>query len=195
MQIPKGQTRDFQVGGAANFASQGGPDQGCKIPASARAVSISLSARSSNVGFLTAFAQGAPKPGTNSVSFGANQTETAGSIIALGPTGQISINVSQTATLYGDVTGYYSPEMMVWFNTRGEILRKTSPILAVRKATAVGTYYVDVDRYVGNCYAFSQGASFITSGTEIHDYDVGVVARSIYTNEPTDAVLTLKISC
>jgi hypothetical protein len=193
--VPAGQTKAFQISGNGNFAMQGGPSVGCGIPVSAKAVAMSISAQSASNGYLTAFAQGTPKPGTTALSFLANQTLTTGAIVALGSTGQLSIHVSQTARLYGDITGYYSQPMMVWFNIRGEILRKTGPILAVRKATAVGTYYVDVDRYVGNCFAFSQGASFITSGTEIHSYDVAVVARSIYTNELTDAVLMLKISC
>jgi hypothetical protein len=192
--ILAGQTRTFQISGNGSFVAQGGPATGCGVPASATAVAIALHANSGKSGYLTAFAQGAPQPPTTTMLVPANEPTTAGAIVGLGSTGMLAVYARYGTNVTGDITGYYAPPIMVWFNVRGEILRKTSPVIAVRKST-VGTYYVDVDRYVGNCFAFSQGASFITSGVEIHSYDVAVVARSIYTNELTDAVLSLKVSC
>ncbi|RXF69217.1 hypothetical protein [Hansschlegelia zhihuaiae] len=196
MQIPKGQTRNLQITGAGNFATQGGPVSGCGIPASAEAVSISLSARSSSVGFLTAFAQGAPQPGANSLSFGANQTQTAGSIVAVGSTGQISINASQSATLYGDVTGYYAAQIRVRADGAGQVQSKTDRVLSVEKR-GTGSYRVFVDRDVSECVGVASTAVSIyvpavaSAGSFMDVYIRNVAADQALTN----AGFMLLIAC
>ncbi|RXF69219.1 hypothetical protein [Hansschlegelia zhihuaiae] len=165
-QILINQTKTFKISGPGSFALQGGPNAGCGIPASAKAVSISLSVRSASTGNLAAFAQGTPRPGVNSASFVANETQTVGSIVALGATGQISINVSKTATLYGDVTGYYEPQIEALINVSGGIYAGSPRILSATHSST-WTYVVTIDRDVTYCAPRAQAYTF---GNEAHAY-------------------------
>ncbi|RXF68222.1 hypothetical protein [Hansschlegelia zhihuaiae] len=187
-QILINQTKNFKISGPGSFASQGGPNAGCGIPASAKAVSISLSARSASTGNLAAFAQGTPRPGVNSASFVANQTQTVGSIVALGSTGQISINVSKTATLYGDVTGYYEPQIEALININGGIYSGGPRVLSAT-LLSTGSYAVTIDRDVAFCAPRAQAYTY---GYETHAYAFNGNTINVYVFNREEGTTVLK---
>ncbi|RXF72949.1 hypothetical protein [Hansschlegelia zhihuaiae] len=71
-------------------------------------------------------------------------------MLALGATGQISINVSQTATLYGDITGYFAPQIQVYMNYDGTAYAVMTRILATSKL-GTGSYMIETDRNLQLC--------------------------------------------
>ncbi len=95
-----GTTRTFTIAGT------------CGVPATAQAVAANLTVTSpSAAGFLTAFAAGAPPPGTSNVSFSAGQTRANNAIVLLGPAGDATVLCSMPpadATHFVlDVFGYF----------------------------------------------------------------------------------------
>jgi hypothetical protein len=192
--VPAGQTRNFQISGNGSFAGQGGPGGGCGIPASAKTVSMSISAQSASNGYLTAYAQGAPKPGTTALSYIANQTLTGGAIVPLGPTGQISIQVSQTTRLYGDITGYFAPQMWAYISSSGGVIDASSRITSAARSS-IGTYTVTFDRSLDTCSGTASPdftahmSSVYTSGNIAYVYIYGT------SGAPEDYWFNLHVNC
>ncbi|RXF75608.1 hypothetical protein [Hansschlegelia zhihuaiae] len=128
---------------------------------------------------MTAFAQGTTRPGTNSASFAANQTQTTGAVVALGPTGQIAVNVSQTATLYGDVTGYYAPPIQGNYSTdfgTGEPIFQTSARILSASRASQGTFDFRIDRPVAGCLVFgtTNEPGYTVNGYQLSTYIIQI---------------------
>jgi hypothetical protein len=147
-----GKTLNFQITGSANLGGQGGPSSGCGIPASAKAVSMNLSATSSAAGKIIGFAKGTARPNTVSLNYQPGKTETAGTILAMDGAGKASIYTSAASRTFGDVTGYYAPQMAAVIYPSGDIRQATPRVVSASKV-ADGNYQVFFDRNVTACYA------------------------------------------
>jgi hypothetical protein len=145
-----GQTLNFQITGAADLSGQGGPTKGCGIPASAKAVSINLSASSSSTGKLTGFAKGTTRPNITSLNYQPNKTETAGTTVSIGSDGKISVYTSGASKSFGDVTGYFAPQIAVFLRGDGSVVSATTRILKT-EGSGSGQYKITVDRNVESC--------------------------------------------
>ncbi|MFD1703100.1 hypothetical protein ACFSCV_08790 [Methylopila henanensis] len=145
------QTKSYQIAGASDFSTQGGPAVGCGIPASAKAVAINLTANGpTGTGFLRAFASDTPRPATAVLNYRSGASITGAATVALGATGQLSIYASAATKVVGDVTGYYAPQIQVYMNYDGTAYAGTTRILATSKI-ATGSYKIDVDRNLQLC--------------------------------------------
>lgn len=168
-------TKNLQITGDGDFSNQGGPPTGCGIPASAKAVSISLTASSPAKGFLTAYPQGTARPKTNLLSYTPNEKNTAGATVLLNEAGRIKVYSKKTATVAGDITGYYAPQIWVYGDLNGNIVDASPRILSLTQ-NSTGQYTVVVDRDVSSCAATASGdlsgyiMSAYTSGSSVYVY-------------------------
>lgn len=176
--LATGQTKDFQITGNGNFASQGGSAAGCGVPPYAKAVSINLSANASpSGGYLTAFAFGAPRPGIGSLNMASNTSNTAGSIVALGSTGRIAVYGSRATNVFGDVTGYFEAQLWAYVSSSGTLLDSSGRIASVSR-TSAGLYTVIFDRNISSCAGTASSditghiMSVYTTGTTAYVYSV-----------------------
>jgi hypothetical protein len=149
-----GQTLNFQITGTANLNGQGGPSSGCGVPASAKAVSMNLSATSSAAGKIIVFAKGTARPNTVSLNYQPGKTETAGTIVAMDDAGKASIYTSAASRTFGDVTGYYEPQIWAYVSETGNIVDSSGRVLSVTKGGA-GNYTVAFDRNIDTCTAIA----------------------------------------
>jgi hypothetical protein len=147
-----GQTLNFQITGTADLTGQGGPGGGCGVPAYAKAVSMNLSATSSAAGKIIGFAKGTPRPNTVSLNYQPGKTETAGTIVAMDDAGKASIYTSAASRTFGDVTGYYEPQLWAYVGLDGNLIDSSGRILRTLRI-ANGTYDVIFDRDVFRCSA------------------------------------------
>ncbi|GLK80413.1 hypothetical protein [Methylopila turkensis] len=145
------QTKSYQIAGAGDFTTQGGPANGCGIPASAKAVAINLTANGpTGTGFLRAFASDTPRPATAVLNYRSGESITGAATVALGATGQLAIYASAATKVVGDITGYYAPQIQVFMNYDGTAYAGTTRILATVRLAA-GSYRIDVDRNLQLC--------------------------------------------
>jgi hypothetical protein len=162
-----GQTLNYQITGTADLGSQGGPNGGCGIPASATAVSVSLTATSSAIGKIIAFARGTVRPNTVSLNYQPGKTETAGTAVALDSAGKLSIYSSAASKAYGDIVGYYAPQIRAHINATGTIRSATSRVLTAEKLST-GYYRITIDREIESCAVnatISGGTFYISAYT------------------------------
>lgn len=187
-------TKNLQITGDGDFSNQGGPPTGCGIPASAQAVSISLTASSPAKGFLTAYPQGTARPKTNLLSYTPNEKNTAGATVLLNEAGRIKVYSKKTATVAGDITGYYAPQIWVYGSPNGNIIDASPRILSSTRIN-IGMYAVTVDRDVSSCAATASGD---LSGYIISAYTDGssvlVYIRDI-TGAYSDYWFNLQVMC
>ncbi len=87
---------------------------GCGVPATAKAISANLSVTSpSGSGLVVLYPGNYPRPGTQSLNFGAGQTRTNNIVIELASDGTATLNAEATMTAGGtvhfilDVNGYF----------------------------------------------------------------------------------------
>lgn len=157
-------TRIFRVSGTSHFVGQGGQPGGCGIPASADAVTVSLTASAAKgTGRLVAFPAGGGPNGTTTLSYSKGRSTTSGATVGLGAgTGKrLAIRAYQKAThLAVDVTGYYAPPLTAFVDTAGTLQYGSGRALSTTH-TSTGNYTVTFDRDVSGCsfqvtpYAFN----------------------------------------
>jgi hypothetical protein len=172
-----GQTLNFQITGSANLGGQGGPSQGCGIPAYAKAVSMNLSATSSAAGKIIAFAKGSPRPNTVSLNYRPNETATTGTIVRLDDAGKASIYTSAASRTFGDVTGYFEPGMHAYIAANGSILRRSRVVSATK--LGIGYYQVLFDRKLETCFvnasadidAITVSARTVANAVNVYTYN------------------------
>ena len=97
--LTAGNTRDFLL------------TSSCSIPATARALAANVTVtQPSALGYLTIFAAGTVNPQTSTISYGVGQTRANNAVIALSPSGAVSVNCNQpsgTVHFVLDVNGYF----------------------------------------------------------------------------------------
>lgn len=164
--------RTFQITGSGSFVPQGGPATGCGVPASARAVTFNLSATNTTYpGTLTAYATGTPRPPTTSLIL-QNTNVTTGTVSALGSAGNLTIYTDKTARVYGDVTGYWIPQLWAYVSSSGALLDSSGRVVSSVN-TNPGQYTVTFDRDISAC---AGTASSDITGHIISVYTNGTVA-------------------
>lgn len=169
--------RNFQITGSGSFVSQGGPAAGCGVPASAKAVTFNLTATNTSYpGYLTAYATGTPRPAITSLSL-QNTNITTGAVSALGPAGTMTIYSSKTANVFGDVTGYWIPQLWAYVSSSGTLLDSSGRVVSSVN-TNPGQYTVTFNRDINSCAGTASSdvtghiVSVYTSGTLAYVYVV-----------------------
>jgi hypothetical protein len=189
-----GQTLNFQITGTANLTAQGGPNGGCGIPAYAKAVSMNLSATSSSAGKIIGFAKGTARPNTVSLNYQPGKTEPAGTIVALDGAGKASIYTSAASRTFGDITGYYEPQLWAYVDPNAQLIDSSGRVTSIAK-TATGRYTVVFDRVIENCITTASSdfnGRFVGASTA--GSSVFVFIQS-YQVEVTDYYFNLLVSC
>jgi len=83
----------------------------CGIPSGAQAVSLNVTVtQATSAGWLQLFPAGTPSPSTSTISFGVNQTRANNAVVAVGPSGDVSVECDMplgTVQLIVDVNGYF----------------------------------------------------------------------------------------
>lgn len=154
--IAAGGTRSFHVRGSTGFAAQGGNSTGCGIPASAAAISASLTAsQPDGAGYLRAWPNGQSAPNTTMLNYpAAGVGDTTGATILLGG-GSFDITVGifdHAAQVIIDVTGYYEPQMHLIILADGTVwYGNATHLTEVIHTTGTGSYSLVFDRSLAGC--------------------------------------------
>jgi hypothetical protein len=179
-------TRTFRVSGTTHFLGQGGQPGGCGIPASAVAVTVSLTASAAKgTGHLVAYPAGGEPHGTTTQSYSRGRSTTTGATVSLGAgtDKRIAIRVYHKAThLAVDVTGYYAGPLTAFVDLSGTVQYGSRVVSVTHPST--GNYVVTFDRDVSGCsfqvtpyaynYAVAVGPEFLApkgAHVYIHDQD------------------------
>lgn len=166
VRLTGGQTRQLGVIETSTVTEQGGNPNGCAVPGSATAVSISLTAyNGGSPGFITAFPAVFTRPNSQTLTFQTTVKTTVETVVATGLYGRISIYTNQPISVIGDITGYYVPQISATVNAGGGILTKTTRIIGSGRP-ATGTYRVDFDRGGDGCIAMVQPEAGFTASTD-----------------------------
>lgn len=176
-------TRTFQISGSGSFVGQGGPAAGCGVPAAAKSVTFNLTATNSSYpGYLTAFAVGTPRPAITSLTL-QNTNITTGTAVTLGSAGNISIYSSKTANVFGDITGYWIPQLWAYIGAGGSLIDSSGRVVSSTN-NATGQYTVIFDRDISACSGTASSditghiMSVYTSGTAAYVYVVNNAGAS-----------------
>lgn len=141
----------YQITGSGNFTTQGGPSTGCGIPDAATAVTLNVTTAAAPAsGLLTAYADGATRPGVATARFVSSIAEATSATVGVGSNGRMAVYPNQTVNVAGDITGYFAPQIQVYMNYDGTAYSATTRILATQKL-GTGSYRVQVDRNVQLC--------------------------------------------
>lgn len=152
LQVPARTTKALTIGGTGSLKTQGGPAGGCGVPATASAVAITLSAfQATAAGAAVAWAAGATKPVTLTVSFEKTIRSTTGTTVGLRG-GMMDLFSNAPAKFTGDVTGYYLLPLAGFISPSGSPYSGSPRITGATK-TATGTYEVTFDRNIRYCAA------------------------------------------
>ncbi len=147
-------TRNFRVATDGSLLTQGGPKEGCGVPASATAVSMNITATgTAAAGYFQAFPYKTERPVTKALYYGANATSLATPIVGVNKA-YISLFTSQASHAIGEVTGYFAPQLFANVNVAGQLVYGTSRVVG-SKAIADGVYEITFDRDVRRCSAVS----------------------------------------
>lgn len=164
--IPSNGTRNFQITGSTDFRPQGGPFSGCGIPSYATAVAISLTAllHTSDT-YLTAFGFLTPQPQVASLSAPAGHKITAGSVVALGRDGAMSVFASKSARVIGEITGYYARPIFAKINAEGNVTAGSGRLFAYK---ANGGYTIVADRFLDKCHISVSAFESTVTATQVN---------------------------
>ncbi len=189
------QIRDFAIAGAVDMTGQGGAAAGCGVPASAKAVSLNLSAGASSLaGYLTAYAAGGRRPNMASLSYKTNAA-TTGVIVQLGDGGGISVFASSPTRVGGAVTGYFEPQLWGSFAANGTLVASTGRVTSAVRADT-GYYRIVFDRSVAACAATASSGA-----TSPKIVGVSTLGDAVYvsivdpTGKYTDYPFSLTVKC
>ena len=163
--IPAASARSFLIAGAGDYAGQGGTAAGCGVPASAQAVSLNITAiNGAAAGSVSAMAY-AQTVGAMTLRYAVSAPETAGGIVDL-LQNKITLRTTNTVNAIGDVTGYWAPQLRALVEADGTLGAHTPGVISAAR-NGVGTYLVYFDRNVGQCAAFAQSRSSISTGVDV----------------------------
>jgi hypothetical protein len=189
--VVNGTTRNLYVSGTANFPGQGGTTGGCKIPASATAISARISSTgAAGNGAVIAYPTGTPV-GQGTLYYGKGVNVTTGATLQLGPgTAQrLTVkNVLGPAALAVDVNGYYAPQMGAYILGDGTLTFSSGRVLS-SSHVSTGNYEVNFDRDVSKCsftvtpyafnYAVAVGPSNVTNlAAHVYIHDQGATTTA-----------------
>jgi hypothetical protein len=169
--LVSGARRDFVVSGTTLFVAQGGKSGGCGIPASATAVTASISMTSATgKGYLKAWARGTIEPSATALTFTAGSSAFTGTTIPASATGLSVKPVGGGGRLVVDVTGFFVPPITANITRTGG-LASPAPRVTLVEHPSTGTYRVTADRDLTGCAAVATAAggpylatAFISSG-------------------------------
>jgi hypothetical protein len=165
--VAAGSTRAFHVRGATGFTAQGGKSVGCGIPATATAVSFSMTAtQTAGSGYLRAWPYGYAQPTATLLNYPATSGGiTSGAVVQLGG-GAYDLNVEafgHATHVVIDVTGYYSTQLhliiladgTVWYGNSGDVV-------SLQHTTGSGVYALVVDRSTAGCNVLTSDNDQVT---------------------------------
>lgn len=149
--IPVNALTTYVVSGTTGFEKQGGQAGGCGVPASATAVSLSLStSRSGADGAVIIYPAGVASTALRSASILAQKTLTTETTATLGVDGKIRLKPSAAAAVEGTVAGYFAPPIAGLVSPGGAIYSGGARFVSATNPSA-GVYQVKIDRDVTYC--------------------------------------------
>lgn len=139
--------KSFAIAGTIGFEVQGGTRGGCGVPASASSVVVALT-KTSGSAPATLRARASDAEPYTLFKLSPNQTSSMTLPIA---DGRLEIATSSDSTdLYGDVVGYFAPQLTAFLLNDGQTLTATSRVIRTERIE-VGHYRVTFDRDIVGC--------------------------------------------
>jgi hypothetical protein len=162
--LAAGTTRTLHVIGSSGYSAQGGNGAGCAIPEEAMAVSVSITALSSEgAGYVRAWPADQAEPTATVLNFtalGGSAGTTAGANVPLSPQGTIKVKGYNQAThLVVDVTGYYAEAMSGFVSSDGTLQLRTGQVIYAGRL-GTGSYVVQTLHPIGGCTVSATSTSY-----------------------------------
>ncbi|BDV32202.1 hypothetical protein [Microbacterium terricola] len=185
--------RDFRVSGTAGFSAQGGKSTGCGIPASATAITASVTAtKVTTSGSLGVWARGTAAPNTTALLVTKGSASLDSQTVAVTASG-ISVQPrGARMRLVIDATGYYEPAIYGVFGAEGNAY--ASSRLSLYSAGGSGDYTLLADSNISSCAVLvSSWGGYQGSG-----YGSGTFAYVTITSQtgaPVNAYFQASIVC
>jgi hypothetical protein len=148
-----GAARTFYIGGTTGFAPQGGLAGGCGVPATATAVSVTLTTVSpSGAGYLRTWKPGTTEPATSFMNYGTAFNVAVSGTVLLDTSGRTEIRSAGSSTqLVIDITGYFMAPMRAAVNSSGNLVNGSRVTSSFLISPTTSSYEVDFDRDVSQC--------------------------------------------
>lgn len=151
--LQAGTTRNFKVRGSTGFAAQGGNPAGCGIPATATAVTVSVSSTNmAGTGYFRVWPYGQSEPNATIAHYQLGPITTTGGTMTLG-SGAWDITMKAYdagASPVVDVTGYYDTQIHLIILADGTVWYGTAHLLTITHP-GTGSYVLTFDRTLDGC--------------------------------------------
>jgi hypothetical protein len=153
--VAAGALRNFKARGNGSFAAQGGSTTGCRLPANAASMSITVvGVNPASAGYLRSWAFSTAEPLSSFMNLAKNVTLAGFTNQDLAQPGALFDftirNGAGALHVVVDVTGYYIAPLAAHVNGNGTLARGSRVTSVTR--TGVGVYVVVFDRDVTACY-------------------------------------------
>ncbi|RIJ78078.1 hypothetical protein D1871_04100 [Nakamurella silvestris] len=195
-----GSTRSFFITGTSGFIGQGGKSGGCGIPASAKAITFSItSGNTTGNGRLTAYPSGSSVPPSTTLTYHSGAKDTASGTVKLGTGGKMSVaNFNYKTDIAVDVAGYFVPPIAGMVAPNATLYNNSGRLVsAVRNST--GNFTVTVDTDVTYCtptvtgysgYVYASAYAFNTNKVQVYVWYLSGSTQTAY-----DGYFYLNVVC
>lgn len=197
-------TRAFIVGGTSGFTNQGGKNGGCGIPASASAISASISATGiTGIGIIHAWPDGASEPNATVMNYNkVAGSVTTGVTLPVNPASSMGLLVKAKGAntqFVVDVLGYYREPIAAGISSSGSLGSHSSHVLSAGRGTGnpTGVYTVNFDHDLTGCVIVVSPATtgYVLVTAVVDGSSATLVGRTPSTGALADTPISMTVTC
>lgn len=197
-------TRAFIVGGAAGFTNQGGKNGGCGIPASATAISASITATGiTGTGIIHAWPDGSGEPNATVMNYNkVAGSVTTGVTLPVNPASSMGLLVKAKGAntqFVTDVLGYYREPIAAGISSSGVLGSHSSHVLSAARGSGnpTGVYTVNFDHDMTGCVVMVSPATtgYVLVTAVVNGSSATLVGRTASTGALADTPISMTVTC